>query len=73
MNNDEFPDYLRKAIEDGEVTLDEQAKTARINIDVDEFDRDGGPERAAGQIIGKMYRKQGLRARLEYLGYTVES
>jgi hypothetical protein len=73
MSNDEFPDYLRKAIEDGEVVLDEQAKTARINIDVNEFDRDGGPEKAAGQILVKMHRKEGLKARLEYLGYTVES
>lgn len=73
MSDDEFPDYLRKAIEDGEVILDEEAKTARINIDVNEFDRDGGTEKAAGQILVKMHRKEGLKARLEYLGYTVES
>jgi hypothetical protein len=73
MSDEEFPDYLRKAIEDGEVVLDEQAKTARINIDVSEFDRVAGPEKAAGQILVKIHRKEGLKARLEYLGYTVES
>lgn len=73
MSDDEFPDYLRKAIEAGEVILDEQAKIARINIDVDSYHAGAGPERAAGEIIVKMHRKQGLKARLEHLGYTVES
>lgn len=73
MSDGEFPDYLRKAIGDGEVILDEQAKIARININVNEFDRGTGPEKAAGEILVKMRRKQGLKARLEYLGYTVEA
>lgn len=73
MSDDEFPDYLRKAIEEGEVILDEEAKTARININEGSYDAGAGPERAAGEILVKMHRKQGLKARLEYLGYTVES
>lgn len=73
MGNNEFPDYLHKTIEDGEVILDEEAKTAQINIDVNEFDCDAGPEKAAGQILVKIHRKEGLKAWLEYLGYTVES
>jgi hypothetical protein len=73
MSDDEFPDYLRKAIEDGEVLLDEEAKTARINIDEDSYDPGDSAERAAGQILVKRHRKLGLKARLEYLGYTVES
>ena len=73
MSDDEFPDYLRKAIEDCEVILNEESKTARINIDVDAFEAGASPERAAGEILVKMHRKQGLKARLEYLGYTVES
>jgi hypothetical protein len=73
MSDNEFPDYLRKAIEDGEVILDEGAKTARINIDMDAFEAGAGPERAAGEILVNIHRNQGLKARLEYLGYTVES
>lgn len=73
MSNEEFPDYLRKAVEEREVILNEEAKTARINIDVNEFERGAGPEKAAGEILVKMHRKQGLKARLEYLGYTVET
>jgi len=73
MNNDEFPDYLRRAIEDGEVSLDEESKTARIHIDVGAYDPTGGSEKAAGQILVNLHRKKGLQARLEYLGYTVES
>lgn len=73
MSDDEFPDYLRKAIEDGEVILDEESKTAQLNIDVDAFEAGASSENTAGEILVKMHRKLGLKARLEYLGYTVES
>jgi hypothetical protein len=34
MDNEIFPDYLRQAIADGEVSIDEEAQTARVYIAV---------------------------------------
>lgn len=73
MDDEQFPDYLRQAIADGEVTIDEEAKTARIHIDVGTPDAGANAENIAGPILAKLKKKLGLKARLEYLGYTVES
>lgn len=64
-------DYLRNAINDGEVAIDEGTMTARILIDALGSDTDIDTDKMAERMLARSNRIRGLKMRLESLGYTV--
>lgn len=73
--SDDYPhylrDYLRNAINDGEVAIDEGTMTARILIDALGSDTDIDTDKMAERMLARSNRIRGLKMRLESLGYTV--
>jgi hypothetical protein len=71
VSSNEFPDYVKEAIENGEVIIDDEMKVARVLGNID-YDPNGDPDKQAGPMLSKLRRLLGIKQRLEYLGYKVE-
>lgn len=67
-----FSEALLNAIKNGEVTVNLEAKTAKILIDVSR-ESESDPEKRGYQMLPKMKKFMGFQAELKTWGYSIVS
>ncbi len=69
MDTQEYSEQLKQAVNQGDVIINEENKTATVKTDWP--DPNDTPDNLAGPLLAKKHRQLGLTVELEKLGYSV--